>query len=968
MKKTNFMKSLFATWILGAFLVPVVFSQVTPNPALPTPNDQVVLTFNAAGTELAGHTGNVFAHTGVTIAGAANPADNGRWKFVRGTWGNNTNQPQLTNIAPNIWQLTIGPSVREFYGVPANLTITEICLVIRSAAGTLQTRPDIFITLAQPGLALTITAPTAPRPIVEINQSTALAATANQALSLKLFVEGVEVAQQTSTTPATISLSHPYLAQTLGRKNFKFVATGENNQTRETTGYVFVRGPSPVAALPQGVRPGANYINDTTVTLVLHDPPAMKSNVFVIGDFNNWELTENHLMNRTPDGKFYWTTISGLKSNTEYGYQYYIDGQITIADPYTHKVLDPWHDRWIPEYNYPNLKPYPEGKTTGIVSIMHPGRPTFQWKPTNFTPPDKDDLVIYELLIRDFVDTRAIKTVMDSLDYLENLGVNVIGLMPFTEFDGNNSWGYNPAFYFATDKAYGTIDDYKRFINEAHRRGMAVTLDLVVNHSFGQSPLVHMYPGNNWWEPGPNNPWYNLFCPHPPWCWGADFNHLSIHTQEFVDRVTEFWLTEFKIDGFRIDFTKGFTNVQTANQGWEYDAVRVMLLKRMANHIWSINPDAYVILEHFAANNEERELAEYRAAEGKGMLLWGNINHQYSEASMGWHANNSSNLSWGYYGNRGWEYPHLIAYMESHDEERMMYRNQMFGNSAAAHNTRDLNTALRRLELAAAFYFTIPGPKMIWQFGELGYDYSINHCGDAHVNPIPGNYNPNDIGRCRTDLKPIRWDYFDNPNRRNVYNVFSLLANLKDDHEVFSDGQVNMDVAGAAKRINLTHSTNRVVVIGNFGVTTLAVNPNFQETGQWHEYFTGNVRNVTNPTAHLALQPGEYRLYSREPFPPHGLPLSTPEIEIPLLEDANVFPNPSATGFWFEFFANSTGKASIEVFNSIGQVVFQNNFDVSYGNNKFYWDGKAGNQNLPGMYFYKINAGNRTLSGKLIVR
>ncbi len=956
--KTKFFKTFVAGFAVLLFLGQIIYGQVTPNPALPTSEDQVVLTFNATGTELAGHTGNLFAHTGVTIAGAENPANNGRWRYVIGSWGNNATQPQLTNISPNIWQLTIGPSIREFYGVPANLAITEICLVIRSAATPhLQTRPDIFIALAQPGLALTITSPTAPRPIVEINQSISLAATANQALSLRLFVENVEVAQQTSTTPATINLAHPYLAQTLGRKNFKFVATGENNQTKETTGYVFVRGPSPVAALPQGVKAGANYIDNTTVTLVLHDPPAHKSNAFVIGDFNNWELTEGHFMNRTPDGRYYWTTITGLNANTEYGYQYYIDGQLTIADPYTHKILDPWNDRWIPSTTYPNLKPYPEGKTTGIVSVIHPGMPAFQWEPTNFVPPAKGDLVIYELLIRDFVDTRAIKTVMDSLDYLQRLGVNVIGLMPVNEFEGNSSWGYNPSFYFATDKAYGTINDYKRFINECHKRGIAVTIDMVLNHSFGQSPLIHMYPGASFWQPGANNPWYNQTCPHQPWCWGADFNHLSVSTQEFVDRVNEFWLTEFKVDGFRFDFTKGFTNVQTGGQGWDYDQVRVMLLKRMADHIWSINPNAYVILEHFTANNEEKELAEYRAAEGKGMLVWGNMNHQYSEASMGHHDNNKSNLTWGYHGSRGWLVPHLVSYMESHDEERMMYRNLNWGNISSTYNIRNLNTGLRRLELAATFFFTIPGPKMIWQFGELGYDFSINHCPDGTIND-----------GCRTDPKPIRWDYLGNPNRKNVYNVFSLLANLKNNHPAFSTNQVNMDVVGALKRINLTHATNKVTVIGNFGVTVLAINPNFQETGEWHEYFTGAVLNVTNPTGHIALQPGEYRLYSKNPFPAHGLPLSTTEPELPLIQEANVYPNPSATGFWFEFYTTGTGIASIEVFNSAGQVVFKNNFEVSYGNNKTYWDGRAGKQNLPGMYFYKINSGNQSFSGKLISR
>ncbi len=72
---------------------------------------------------------------------------------------------------------------------------------------------------------------------------------------------------------------------------------------------------------------------------------------------------------------------------------------------------------------------------------MHPGREPYQWQTEGFTPPAKEDLVIYELLVRDFVDTGAIKTVMDSLDYLQNLGVNAIQLMPVNQFEGNISWG-----------------------------------------------------------------------------------------------------------------------------------------------------------------------------------------------------------------------------------------------------------------------------------------------------------------------------------------------------------------------------------------------------------------------------------------------------------------------------------------------------------------------------------------------
>ncbi|MEG9512339.1 hypothetical protein LZ318_01565, partial [Saccharopolyspora indica] len=121
----------------------------------------------------------------------------------------------------------------------------------------------------------------------------------------------------------------------------------------------------------------------------------------------------------------------------------------------TEKILDPVNDPFIPSVTYPSLKPYPTGKTTGIVSIVQTAKPQYNWQVPAFSKPDKQKLVIYELLVRDFTAAQNWQTLKDTLGYIKRLGVNAIELMPFSEFEGNNSWGYNPIFYFAPDKAYG---------------------------------------------------------------------------------------------------------------------------------------------------------------------------------------------------------------------------------------------------------------------------------------------------------------------------------------------------------------------------------------------------------------------------------------------------------------------------------------------------------------------------------
>ena len=951
MKLTKTLFIQFIALLLITFTAnSTLFSQVLiSDPLLPTDETEITITFNATGTGLEGYTGDVYAHTGVNIEGVGN------WQYVIGNWGNNETQPQLTRIGTDLYELVISPNIRQFYSVPDGPVITGLAFVFRAAEGSPQTI-DLFLTVYEAALNVAIINPPKGQPIVEDGDVIEILAAAIESQELKLFINDEEVA---STNNSQITYTFDTGEYDFGTWWITATAT-DGTQTVEDESYLFIRPDPPVAELPDDVLPGINYIDDSTVTLVLHDPPALKNYVFLIGDFNDWMITEEYYMNVTPDGTHYWLTLSDLTPDTEYAFQYFIDNEIRIADPYTHKILDPWNDHWISDFNYPDLKPYPHDKTTGLVSIMHPGRTPYEWEITDFIPPAPEDMVIYELLIRDFVETSAIKTVMDSLDYLQRLGVNVIELMPINQFGGNISWGYNPMTYFATDKAYGTREDYKRFIDEAHARGMAVVLDIVLNHSDDPSPLLQMYWNSNLNRPAPENPWYLETCPHEPWCWFQTFDQDSEYTQEYFRRIVQYWVEEFKIDGFRFDFTKGFTNQQTGGQGWNYDAARIANLKRIADQVWEVNPNAYVILEHFTANDEEKELSDY------GMMLWGNITHQYQEAAMGWLDN--SNFEWVSYQQRGWNDPHLIGYMESHDEERIMFKNRKWGNSAnPGHDIKHLTTALRRSELVAAFYFTIPGPKMIWQFGELGYDYSINHCGnDPSVDPIPGNVDDD----CRTDPKPIRWDYYDDWRRKRLFDIYAALIEIKKEHDVFRTDDYSLSLGGAGKRIHLNHPDNHVTVIGNFDVNPIDINPNFQQTGTWYEFFTRQAIEVTDVNATISLQPGEYRLYSTVELPDHGINVSSEDLLLPDQGnlDVNVFPNPSDRGFTFEL--NGNENFHLRIVNTQGQTVFEKSDAFSPAQNQFFWDAvySNGSKAASGIYFYSVFSNNQNINGKIMIR
>ncbi len=928
----------------------VLFSQVvTTIPAVPTENDSIVVFFHAdqgdAGLE--GYTGDVYAHTGVNT-------NLGDWQHVIGAWGNDATQPKLTRIGTNFYVLTIGHP-RDFYGVTdPNEHITSLNFVFRSEGETGPTGrdvggADIFVPLFEEGLNVSITKPADEFTFAQIGDVINFKAASIQSDSLFLYRDNEQIsATNQSNISANVNVDN------VGKHWLIAKATSGSDAVYDSVYYV-VRGDVEISPLPAGFKTGINYVDNSTVTLELYAPH--KQFVYVIGDFNDWGVDPNFYMKLSPDSTTWWTTISGLTSQQEYAFQYLVDGNLRIADPYTDKILDPWNDKFIDAATYPNLKPYPEGKTTDAVSVLQTAQTPYVWQNTNFTRPAKADLIVYELLIRDFVQSHNYQSLIDSLDYLKNLGVNAVELMPVNEFEGNSSWGYNPSFYFAPDKYYGTKNALKQFIDAAHGKGIAVIMDMVLNHSFGQSPFVRLYASGNYGPPTAENPWYNITSPHP-FSVGYDFNHESPQTQQLVDRINAYWLSEYKVDGFRYDLSKGFTQKFSGdNVGlWgNYDQSRINILERMVSQFWGWNPTAYVILEHFADNSEETVLSNY------GMMLWGNHNYNYNEATMGYNQPGHSDFSWISYKNRGWNDPHVVGYMESHDEERLMYKNLQYGSSSGDYDITNLNIALNRMKLASAFFFTIPGPKMIWQFGELGYDFSINY--------------PSGTEDDRITPKPIRWDYFDNTVRKNLYKTMKAIISLRESYDVFRTSDFSLDVGGAGKRIWLTGSDMNVAIIGNFGTTSFSITPSFQNTGTWYDYFSGNTVNVTDTQMQMNLEPGEFHIYTSAdtPHPGDDILADVNENRNQLITNYKLFqnyPNPFNPATVISYQLPQASFVTINIYNVLGKtvktLVSQNQ---SSGHYQISWNGddEFGNKVATGIYLYRIQSDNFIATKKMML-
>ena len=881
--------------LLLTLLAPITcLSQVVwSDPPFPSIDDQVTLYYDASqGNGELGGVVPVYIHTGLITSQSNTPND---WQYVTMPWASTDIQWVMGYEGVNLWSYDFGgQTLSDFYGIDDGVEAEQLAMVFRNGSGSLVGRDtdggDLFLPLSGGGFDAVFLQPQESSALVIAGNAVPLSASATEPSHLTFSLDGEILAEAADAT----QLDFDFVPAQDGTSTVVFTADNGIESVSVQVDLIVLPDTPNVASPPLGTEDGLNPSADgTSIVLQLFAPG--KSHVFFVGDITGWDVDEDFMMNMTPDGERFWIELTGINPNQEYRYQYHVmPNDDRFPDPYAEKQLDYWNDPWIPEATYPFLIDFPVGLTNQApVSVFQTGGPQYQWTDGNFERPTQENLVIYELLVRDFSEQRNFQFILDTLDYLSSLNITALQLMPINEFNGNDSWGYNPSFYFAVDKAYGTKNNFKALVNACHERGISVILDMVLNHSDWPNPQILM-----WWQgnaPTPSNPFFNVEPPANGVDFFFDYDHQAQATQDFTKRVMDFWREEFHIDGFRWDLSQGFTWNGT---GGGFDQDRIDLWSEYGDHVWSQDPSFYMILEHWTDNQEEKVLSDL------GFMTWANVTHDYQEAAMGF----SSDLSWASWQSRGWNHPRSVSYMESHDEERLMYKATEFGNASGNYDASVLETALARMELMACFNLPLPGPKMIWQFGELGYDYSINTCSDGVTVSED----------CRVVAKPVRWDYRDAAARYRIYQIMSALSALKRDHAVFQTTDFNWDVWGFGKRLHLQGSDMNVVVAGNFQVTDLDMVPGFQHTGIWYDFFSGESLEVSDLAASMSFAPGEYHLWT-------DVPLETPE-NILAMEEAkgpapfSISPNPGLNArISFDVPLPSSGE--VRIFDLTGHLI-----------------------------------------------
>ncbi len=583
--------------------------------------------------------------------------------------------------------------------------------------------------------------------------------------------------------------------------------------------------------LPQNHRGGVHYdlTEPGTVTFVLRAP--FKPYVSLVGDFNEWHSRRHPLVT---DGQGTWWITLPHPGETRYGFYVAVDDQshVWVGDPYAAEV------HW---------------DSSGPWAYLPATPPTFAWTDHAWKTPALRDMVIYELCVRDFSGRWApgrpiygkFPDLTHYVDYFADMHINAVELMPITEFPGDSSWGYNPVFYFAPERAYGNPAQLKTFVNACHRRGIAVILDMVFNHAWGDHPYYQMYPpmfGSKGKPLADMNPFFH----HTPkdingWG-GVDWDHFSEETTRHFQDVVRFWLTEYHIDGFRFDWTGGV----------DYDSNHPMQPGFNPYHgisaiCWAArqaNPDCVLLAEHWVLNGTHPQKNGAKLVADTEMdACWnGDFHHTLDEVlnqRWEWEKKNIRHAVGGFRDLGYVRADQVVNYTASHDEVRTEHEVKYYSaNNIERPKGMSLDQlALAKGQLGLVTLFTAPGTPMLWAGQEFGED------------------TPRTI-----DFLPLAWSKLYQKDHFQHQQLTRRLIRLRRDHPALRSDWIEFydDDFADIKLVRFKRwdgAGDAAVVALNFGQDPVKTGLGFPWNGYWREMISDRVYQIETNWQDFRLEP-----------------------------------------------------------------------------------------------------------------
>ncbi|MFD3163501.1 alpha-amylase family glycosyl hydrolase [Herpetosiphon sp. NSE202] len=520
-----------------------------------------------------------------------------------------------------------------------------------------------------------------------------------------------------------------------------------------------------VASLPDGVWMGAHDQGNGKVAFALYAP--WKQSVHLIGSFNDWDQTADPMS--ISDRGVWWIIKENLTPG-EHAYQFVVDGETIIGDPYARELR--WAGGDQPQ------------------AIIHVGEPVYEWHDADFGIRPLNELVIYEIHVGDFSEAGTFKAVTERIPYLQDLGVNALELMPLFEFPGDRSWGYNPAYFFAPESTYGTPADLRELIDTAHQHGIGVILDVVFNHVDHSSPINYLYPYDQ-------SPFFSS--DGNPWGF-PDLNHWNEAVKQLMSDVQQYWLSDMHVDGFRYDHAEGigFDGENGVSfLGWQARQVK---------------PHVYLIAENLKdytgmVLNTDMDSSWHRSFHSQ---MFANLREGDFEGNQ--YGNVEATMGIIDFRNAGYsDNAQAINYLESHDEQRIIYEAQTNGNISR-------ETAYLKSRLGAIVLFTAAGVPMLYHGQEFGMDTE------------------------RTiDKNVLKWELLETPEGSDLHAFYRGMIQLRTSSKALVGNNVQPIAVDAERKLLAYYrwaddGSEHVIVVVNFGITLQYLDVHFPVGGLWHEW------------------------------------------------------------------------------------------------------------------------------------
>ena len=500
------------------------------------------------------------------------------------------------------------------------------------------------------------------------------------------------------------------------------------------------------------------------------------------------------------------------------------------------------------------IDPFAREFGVGKFSAFTFGYKQYEWSQNENTwkTPALQDLVIYELMINEFGGD--IDRTIERLNYLADLGINCIEIMPVSNVALTVDWGFLPIGYFGVDERFGKRKDLQRLIDAAHQNKIAVILDAVYGHTSDSFPYSYLYKQLDYRE----NPFMGSFAKD---YFGQSTDYNRKFTQDFFFTVNYHWLDTYHVDGFRYDCVPNYWDGTTGNgyANLVFNTYQTVKQKKDAGEHWQkfFNNDTINLIQCAEQLEGPREILEQTYTN----CTWQNETLDAAKKVASGDRDNLANLGFKFGLDR---YPEEITnngdkiaktalqYIETHDHSRFVYNfgirtNPPPDNELLQEGDRSLWYKVQPYLIGM---LTAKGIPMLWQGQEFGENYYLPHEGYGRV----------------MLFRPVRWDYFYDSTGKSLVGLVRKLIHLRHQQPQFREGNhffYNHYDRYHSKNVLLfsrQHGNKFSLVALNFGDSATSVPFWFPIAGNYQEELDGqdNLINVPSLVEYWVTIPSNY--------------------------------------------------------------------------------------------------------------